>query len=124
MRTGQLGTIRRRSDAAITRHGVAGLSETALLLSDGRHELWDHCLQPGDEIHDTGHPAGTRELIHVADGTLTVDVGSASFVVAATDALDFRADRPHTYRNAEHAPTRYTVHVIYTGAPDRRYGVH
>jgi transcriptional regulator with XRE-family HTH domain len=59
---GQLGRKVRRSDAAVTRHGARGLSETALLMSDGRHELWDHHLQPGDEIHDTGHPAGTREL--------------------------------------------------------------
>ncbi|MEW2386328.1 XRE family transcriptional regulator [Micromonospora sp. NPDC047707] len=118
---GQLGTILRRSDAAVTRHGMHGLSEAALLISDGRHELWDHWLHPGDEIHDTGHPAGTRELIHVTDGILTVDVGSATFTVEATDALDFRADRPHTYRNVKRAPTRYTINVIYTGARDRRY---
>jgi transcriptional regulator with XRE-family HTH domain len=118
---GQLGTVVRRSDASVTRHGVNGLSETALLISDGRHELWDHHLQPGDEIHDSGHPAGTRELIHVSEGILTVHVGSATFTVAATDALDFRADRPHSYRNVEPAQARYTVTVIYTGRHDQRY---
>jgi transcriptional regulator with XRE-family HTH domain len=120
----QLGRACRRSDAVVTRHGAHGLSETALLISDGRHELWDHYLQPGDDIQDSGHPTGTKELIHVTEGVLTVHVGSATFAVAAMDALDYRADRPHTYRNSGHAPTRYTVTVIYTGAHDRRYPVH
>ncbi|GGR90563.1 XRE family transcriptional regulator [Streptomyces aureoverticillatus] len=121
----QLGTVVRRSEAAVTRHGTQGLSEAALLMSDGRHELWDHRLRPGDEIHDSGHPAGTRELIHVNEGTLTVEVGSATFTVAATDALHFRAaDRPHTYRNVQAVTARYTVTVIYTGQPDHRYPLH
>ncbi|MGP3990154.1 helix-turn-helix domain-containing protein [Streptomyces sp. 3N207] len=118
---GQLGRIHRRSDGLVTRHG---LSETVLLISDGRHELWDHRLQPGDEIRDTGHPAGTRELIHVTEGVLTLEVGSATFAVAAPDALDFRADRPHAYRNAGQVPSRYTVTVLYAGARDRRYPLH
>ncbi|TDE01022.1 helix-turn-helix domain-containing protein [Jiangella asiatica] len=118
---GQLGSVHRRCDAAVTHHGVDGRSEAALLISDGRHELWEHELLPGDEIHDAGHPAGTRELIHAIGGTLVVDVGSASFTVAARDALDIRADRPHTYRNAARHPARYTVTVVYTGARDDRF---
>ncbi|MER7344884.1 XRE family transcriptional regulator [Streptomyces aurantiacus] len=122
---GQLGTVLRRSEAAVTRHGARGLSEAALLMSDGRHELWDHRLQPGDEIHDSGHPAGTRELIHVTEGILTLAAGSATFTVAPTDALHFRAaDRSHTYRNAQAVTARYTVTVIYTGQRDHRYPLH
>jgi transcriptional regulator with XRE-family HTH domain len=118
---GQMGKIFRRSDAAVTRHGAHELSETALLISDGRQELWDHHVQPGDEIHDAGHPPGTRELIHVTEGTVTIDVGSATFTVTAADALVFRADRPHAYRNTESTPARYTVSVVYNGARDHRY---
>ncbi|WP_433214654.1 helix-turn-helix domain-containing protein [Microtetraspora malaysiensis] len=114
----QLGSPARRADALVSRHGR---STAALLLADGRHELWEHTLHPGDAIHDAGHPAGTRELIHVTSGTLHVDVGGATFVVPALDALSMRGDRPHTYRNAGDQAIHYTLVVIYTGAHDARH---
>ncbi|GAA2415347.1 hypothetical protein GCM10010404_86980 [Nonomuraea africana] len=114
----QLGSLARRADALVSRHGR---STTALLVGDGRHELWEHILHPGDAIHDAGHPAGTKELIHVTEGVLQVDIGGATFVVPALDALSLRGDRPHTYRAAEDRTTRYTVVVIYIGAHDGRY---
>jgi transcriptional regulator with XRE-family HTH domain len=114
----QLGSPARRADALISRHGH---STAALLLADGRHELWEHTLHPGNAIHDAGHPTGTRELIHVTAGTLHVDVGGATFVVPALDALSLRGDRTHTYRNAENQTVLYTVVVLYAGAHDARY---
>ncbi|MEU7893099.1 XRE family transcriptional regulator [Nonomuraea sp. NPDC049152] len=114
----QLGTLARRADAAVSRHGR---STAALLLADGRHELWEHTLHPGDQIDDSGHPTGTRELIHVTEGTLHIDVGGATFTVSALDALSLRGDRPHAYRNAGEATAVYTVVVLYGGAHDTRY---
>jgi transcriptional regulator with XRE-family HTH domain len=114
----QLGTPAPYAEATVIRHGA---STAALLFTDGRHELWRHTLAAGHPIDDTGHPAGTRELLHVTEGTLQVDVGGATFTVPAGDGLALRGDRPHSYRNPGPDPAIYTIVVLYTGARDPRY---
>ncbi|WP_433184666.1 helix-turn-helix domain-containing protein [Actinoallomurus sp. CA-150999] len=114
----ELGSPAPYADATVTRHGQ---STAALLMSDGRHELWEHALYAGHPIHDTGHPPGTREIIHVTQGILQVDVGGATFAVPARDGLTLRGDRPHGYRNDGDVPAVYTVVVVYTGARDPRF---
>ena len=114
----QVGTPAPYADAVVTRYGR---SKAALLFADGRQELWEHTLLPGHPIQDTGHPAGTRELLHVTQGTLRVDVGGASFTVPAQDGLALRGDRPHSYHNPGTGPAVYTVCVLYTGTRDPRY---
>lgn len=119
----QLGTPAPRAGARVT---TFGRSNAALLYSDGRQELWVHTLRPGHPIHDTGHPPGTRELLHVTEGRLEVDVGGAVFTVPAGDGLMVRGDRPHSYRTPADQETDavYTVTILYTEAHDPRYPVH
>ncbi|WP_051467773.1 helix-turn-helix domain-containing protein [Actinomadura oligospora] len=120
----QLGAPAPRAGARVSRFGR---STAALLYSDGRQELWTHTLRPGHPIHDTGHPPGTRELLHVTEGTLEVDVGGAVFTVPAGDGLMVRGDRPHSYRNpaGDQGPDAfYTVVMLYAEAPDPRFPVH
>ncbi|MGY0232047.1 helix-turn-helix domain-containing protein [Longispora urticae] len=114
----QLGHLARRADAVTYPHGAA------LLLADGRHEVWEHRLAAGAEIPDaSGHPAGTREFLHGISGAVTVEIGPAVFEVGAGDTLSLRADRAHTYRNPHAEPAHYLVVVVYHGEHDSRYPV-
>lgn len=63
-------------------------------------ELWHWQLAPGDEHGSEGHVPGTRELIAVLGGTLTLEVGGSEHAIGHGGAVLFEADRPHTYRNA------------------------
>jgi len=118
----ELGQVVRR--AAATERSAGRGSQARLLINDGQApfiELWEFTINAGDEIHSDGHPAGTRELLLVHDGTLTVDVGGARFEIGPGDALRMRGDRPHTYRNPGHELVRLTMTVVYSGDRDPRY---
>lgn len=84
-------------------------------------ELWEWRLEPGERHDSTDHPPGTRELLHVLEGTVTVTVAGEDHRVTTGQTLDFRADRPHAYRNDGDTRTRLLmVVVIPTGEWDRR----
>jgi transcriptional regulator with XRE-family HTH domain len=63
-------------------------------------ELWRWRLAAGDEHDSEGHLTGTRELLAVLSGTLTLAVDGEEHRVEAGGAVLFDADRPHRYRNA------------------------
>ncbi len=63
-------------------------------------ELWRWHLAAGDEHDSEGHLAGTRELLAVLSGTLTLEVDGEEHRVEPGGAVLFDADRPHRYRNA------------------------
>ena len=67
-------------------------------------ELWDWRIAPGDFHDGEAHPAGTRELLHVLEGELRLEIGQVRQRVAAGDSAMFRADRPHRYANAGGGP--------------------
>ena len=80
------------------REGSAG----DLLVGTDRNEhveLWRWHLTADDSHQSEGHEVGTRELLTVLSGTLTLEVGDESHQVPAGGAVLFEADRPHTYRN-------------------------
>jgi transcriptional regulator with XRE-family HTH domain len=62
-------------------------------------ELWRWRLAPGDHHDSDGHLDGTRELLAVLDGELTVVVDGERHTVGKGGAVLFDADRPHQYRN-------------------------
>lgn len=74
-------------------------------------ELWRWHLAAGDEHDSDGHLGGTRELIAVLSGTLTLVVDGEDHRVEAGGAVLFDADRPHRYRNA-HKRTLDLVLVV------------
>ncbi|MYW06638.1 XRE family transcriptional regulator [Streptomyces sp. SID3343] len=118
----ELGRVARAADTPTRAAGRA--SVTRLLINDATPpftELWDFRLAPDDEIRAAAHPPGTRELLHVHEGTITVEVGGATFTVGPGDALRMRGDRPHTYRNPHPDPVHLTMTVVYAGLPDPRY---
>ncbi|WP_249714110.1 helix-turn-helix domain-containing protein [Rhizomonospora bruguierae] len=72
---------------------LAGLAEPACL------ELWEWRFAPGERHRSDGHAPGTREMLHVLAGQLTVTVDGADHRVRTGQTIDFAADRTHTYRN-------------------------
>jgi DNA-binding XRE family transcriptional regulator len=62
-------------------------------------ELWDWHLAPGERHVSITHAPGTRELVHVRAGTLTVVVDGEEHTAGTGETVDFRSDRPHEYRN-------------------------
>ena len=75
-------------------------------------ELWDWTLGAGDRHASDAHVAGTRELLHVLDGAVTIEVAEQSATLAAGDALTFHSDAPHAYANAGTDPARFFLSVF------------
>ncbi|MEU5530892.1 XRE family transcriptional regulator [Micromonospora chersina] len=94
---------------------LSGLGEPDLV------ELWDWRLEPGEAHHSPDHPRGTREVLHVLDGTVTVTVEGVDHEVRAGETVEFHADREHGYRAAGDEPARLVMVVVTpSGECDRR----
>lgn len=75
-------------------------------------ELWRWQLV-ADDLHESdGHIDGTRELISVIAGTLTLEVDGETHVVKTGGAVLFDAERPHTYRNLHRRPLDLVLVVV------------
>lgn len=84
-------------------------------------ELWEWRLEPGERHESADHAPGTREVLHVLTGTVTVTVAGAEHPVAAGQTVDFRADRAHGYRNDGRTRARLLMVVVTpAGEWDRR----
>ena len=93
-------------------HGGTG---DLLVGSDEREhvELWRWEMQPGDaQPTDEGHADGTLELLHVLEGTLTLEVAGEDHLVPPGGAASFRSDRPHAYRNDGPGACRFVMVVL------------
>jgi quercetin dioxygenase-like cupin family protein len=75
-------------------------------------ELWEWRLSPGERHPSAEHIAGTRELLHVLTGSLTVTVGGADYEVGSGQTIEFRADRGHAYRNDGTEAVRLMMVVV------------
>ena len=84
-------------------------------------ELWEWRLSSHDEHASPDHAPGTRELLHVLSGTLTVTVDGTNYTVLSGETIDFRADKPHGYRNDGDQPVRLLMVIAMPpGDFDRR----
>lgn len=94
---------------------LGGVNEPAFV------ELWEWQLAPRDAHPSAEHAPGTRELLHVLDGAVTLSIDGTDYTAEAGQTLQFRADRAHTYRNDGPVATRLVmVVVIPSGGPERR----
>ncbi len=75
-------------------------------------ELWRWHLAAGDRHDSEGHAEGTRELISVQAGTLTLEVADEVHHVAHGGAVLFDADRSHSYINAHKRALELVLVVI------------
>jgi transcriptional regulator with XRE-family HTH domain len=94
--------------------GLDGSAGDLLVGSDEGHhiELWRWALAPGDHHASEAHAEGTREMLHVIDGTFTLEVDGVRHTVSAGDTATFHADRPHAYANDRKRPVRFVMVVI------------
>ena len=78
-------------------------------------ELWDWTLAPRDRHDSEAHVRGTKEVLQVREGTVTVTVGDHSEVLNVDDAISFTSDVPHSYANEGSAPARFSLTVFEPG---------
>ena len=78
-------------------------------------ELWDWTLGPADRYVSEVHAAGTRELVQVLNGTITVEVGDQSETLNARDAVAFPGDVVHAYVNPRRKNARFSLAVFEPG---------
>jgi transcriptional regulator with XRE-family HTH domain len=81
--------------------GPAGGTGTLLAGSDPRPsiELWRWELRPGECRDSEPHTPGTREIVTVESGRLSLTVDGSRTEVSSGDAAVFHGDRPHSYAN-------------------------
>jgi transcriptional regulator with XRE-family HTH domain len=94
--------------------GPAGGIGTLLAGSDMRPsvEVWTWELQPGEPCDSDPHAAGTREVVYVQEGTLTLTVDGRSVEVTEGSAAVFPGDRRHSYVNMGDVLCRYFLTVM------------
>jgi transcriptional regulator with XRE-family HTH domain len=112
----------RAQEAVTLWTGEQAGSTARLLVGSGTSqqvELWDVRMLAGDGYASEGHPSGTRELLLVIEGELTLELDGDPHLVCAGDAIAFVADRPHAYRNQGTSPLRYALSVIHRDQPAR-----
>lgn len=78
-------------------------------------ELWDWSLGPGDRHASEPHVAGTKELVHVLEGAITVDVDDQVILLETGDALAFPGDVSHAYANPHQTGARFSLAVFEPG---------
>lgn len=74
-------------------------------------EIWDWSLMPGEVFEAAIHGRGTRELLHVRDGMLTLTVEGSNTLIAKGASAVALTDRAHAYANHGRAPCRFTMTV-------------
>jgi transcriptional regulator with XRE-family HTH domain len=75
-------------------------------------ELWDWTLGPHDQYVSDAHSSGTRELVHVLRGAVTIEVSDESFALKVGDAITFPGDVTHTYANPGKTAARFSLAVF------------
>ncbi len=84
-------------------------------------ELWDWRLEPGEVHESDAHSPGTRELVLVLEGELTLTVAGETSELAPGDAMSFAGEEPHSYVNSTEEPVRFSLSVFEPGVgSDRR----
>jgi transcriptional regulator with XRE-family HTH domain len=83
-------------------------------------ELWDWTLGPGDHHVSQAHTPGTKELVQVQQGTMTLEVADQSVTLEAGDAVAFPGDVAHSYANPGTQPARFSLAVFEPGVGSGR----
>jgi transcriptional regulator with XRE-family HTH domain len=105
------------------RGDLGGLGRLLASVSDANCvELWEWRLSPGEQHPSADHAPGTRELLHVLAGLVTVTVDGADHEVRSGQTIEFLGDRWHAYRNDGPDPARLLMVVVMPpGELDRRH---
>lgn len=74
-------------------------------------ELWHWVLMPGERFEAATHGKGTREILHVTQGCLRLEVADEVRLIATGGSAIALTDRPHAYANAGDQPLHFTMIV-------------
>jgi quercetin dioxygenase-like cupin family protein len=110
--------IMRRDKAKLLTSRDGAFSSRALFPFDGpRHvEFYELTLLPHSEEQAESHAPGTIENLVVAAGTVEVEASEEVHRLDTGDAIQFRADAPHVYRNVGAVPATLYLVMSYTQA--------
>lgn len=102
------------SQGRVLWHGDNGGTGTILAATDPpwATELWRWELRPGETSGGDAHTPGTREMIWVEQGTVTLTVADQRHEVAAGQAARFPASYPHSYTNNGQTAALLTMVVV------------
>ncbi|MCW2735842.1 MAG: putative helix-turn-helix domain protein [Nocardioides sp.] len=78
-------------------------------------ELWDWTLAAGDRHDSEAHVRGTKEIIQVREGTLTIEVDGQVELLGVDDTISFAGDIAHSYANSGTTPARFVLTVFEPG---------
>lgn len=78
-------------------------------------ELWDWTLGPGDEHSSEAHTPGTKELLQVQQGTVTVVAADQTVILEVGDSVTFPGDVAHSYSNNSTEAARFSLAVFERG---------
>jgi transcriptional regulator with XRE-family HTH domain len=109
--------VTRRGDGAVLWSSESGGRGVLVAGTDPPDvvELWDWTLTPGDHHGSEAHAPGTKELIQVCAGTITVEAGGEQFTLGPGDAAAFPGDIVHGYANPGTRPARFSMAVFEPG---------
>ncbi|WP_241592006.1 helix-turn-helix domain-containing protein [Rosenbergiella epipactidis] len=62
-------------------------------------ELWQWQLSPNEHYNSPAHSAGTKELIYVQQGTLTLTIDEQEYLIERGNAVVANTDHTHRYAN-------------------------
>ena len=85
-------------------------------------ETWTWTFEPGEAHGAEAHPAGTREMLYIIAGRLTLEVDGERYQAETGDAVVFDADRDHRYANEEAQHPLRMLMVVATPPIGRRSG--
>ena len=78
-------------------------------------EMWDWTLGPADHYSSEAHAPGTRELVLVLQGIVTIGTDEQSVTLKVGDAATFPGDVTHSYANPHAKPARFALSVFEPG---------
>jgi len=115
--TSKTMTVTRQSEGAQLWTGAGGGRGVLLVGTEPPDvvELWDWTLGVGDRHASEAHAPGTKELLQVLTGSVTVEVGGQSVILEVGDAVSFPGDVAHDYANPGPVPARFSLAVFEPG---------
>ncbi|KLD75183.1 helix-turn-helix domain-containing protein [Xanthomonas hyacinthi] len=118
----QQATVLRACDAKQLVSADGGYVSRALFPFIGAHavEFYEIRLLPGAIERAGAHAAGTVENLVVNAGSVEIEVGEQTHALEVGDAIHFRADQAHAYRNPGDAPA--VLYLVMSYAGELNYG--
>lgn len=110
-------TVTRRGEGAALWSSAAG-GRGVLVAGTGTPdvvELWDWTMAPGDTHGSEAHLPGTKELLQVQEGSISVVVAGEAFILEAGDAVSFPGDMEHSYGAVGGELARFSLTVFEPG---------